>query len=153
MADAYTQLHIQIVIVVERRQNFILPEWEEELYKYITGLVQNRGHKMIAINGMPDHLHLFVGLNPKEALSLLIQELKKASNKWINNQKLLKYKFSWQKGYGAFSYSHSHVERVYNYVMNQKAHHKEKTFREEYLAFLKAFEIDYKDEYLFTFFD
>jgi len=111
----------------------------------------NMGHKSIAINGMPDHVHIFVGLNPAMAISDLIRELKKSTNSFINNKFIVKDKYDWQKGYGAFSYSQSHVSNVYNYIINQKKHHKTKSFKEEYIALLTKFNIPFKDEYLFDF--
>ena len=104
---------------------------------------------MIAINGMPNHIHIFIGMKPSCCLSDLVREIKKASTVFIKEKKLSKYKFTWQVGFGAFSYSHSHIDRVAKYVMNQKEHHRKKTFKEEYHEFLKEFEIEYKDEYLF----
>lgn len=142
MADSYTQIYIQLIFVVKYRQAHIRPEWEEELYKYITGIVQKRGHKMMAINGMPDHTHLLVGFKPAESLSHLVQETKKASTNFINDNQFCPQKFQWQAGYAAFSYSKSHVERVYWYIQNQKAHHRKRTFREEFSSFLKAYEIE-----------
>lgn len=153
MADAYTQLYVQLVFAVKSRASLIKSEWEDELYKYITGIVQNRRHKMLAINGMPDHIHIFVGLNPADSVSDLVREIKKSSNSFINEQKFTKVTFQWQAGYGAFSYSRSALDNVINYIKNQKEHHRKKTFREEYLAFLKLYAIDYKDEYLFEWLD
>lgn len=149
MADHFTQLHIQIIFAVKYRAALIQPDWEVELYKYITGIIQKRDHKMLAINGMPDHIHFFIGLNPKEAISNLVQETKKASDTFIKDNGFTKHNFQWQSGYGAFSYSHSAIDNVVKYILNQKEHHRKKSFKEEYLAFLKAFEIDYDDQYLF----
>ncbi len=149
MANHFTQLHVQIIFAVKYRAALINSKWETELYKYLTGIIQERGHKMLAINGMPDHIHIFIGLNPNESISNLVRETKKASTNFIKEKKFTKNKFQWQGGYGAFSYSHSAIDRVVKYVLNQKQHHKKKTFQSEYLAFLKAFEIEYKDEYLF----
>jgi REP element-mobilizing transposase RayT len=123
--------------------------WEERLYKYITGIVQNNGQKMLAINGMTDHIHFFIGMKPSCCLSDLVREVKKASNEMINENKLSKFKFNWQEGYGAFSYSHSQIDNVAKYVMNQKEQHKKISFKEEYIDFLKRFEIEYDEKYLF----
>jgi len=153
MANTYTQLYVQIVFAVQGRVSSIRPNWEDELYKYITGIVQNRKHKMLAINGMPDHIHIFLGLNPNESISELVREIKKASNSFINERTFSKYSFKWQSGYGAFSYKRSDLDTVVNYVMNQKEHHKKKTFKEEYLELLKEFDIVFKDEYLFEWCD
>lgn len=149
MPNTYTQLYIQIVFAVQGRVSLIRSNWEDELYKYITGIVQNRKHKMLAINGMPDHIHIFIGLNPDDSISNLVREVKKASNAFIKEREYSKYPFKWQSGFGAFSYNRSDINTVVNYVMNQKEHHRKKTFREEYLELLKEFEIEFKDEYLF----
>jgi len=149
MANTYTQLHIQFVFAVQNRASLIRPEWETELHKYITGIVQNKSHKMIAINGMPDHLHMFIGFEPVDHMSELIKVVKGESTKWIQDRGFTSGKFKWQEGYGAFSYSRSHVKRVYHYVKNQKEHHRKKTFREEYIELLEKFEVDYDERYLF----
>jgi len=149
MAGTFSQIYIQIVFAVEHRESLILPEWETELYKYITGIVQNKGQKMLAINGVPDHIHIFIGMKPSCCLADLVREIKKSSNDFIKEKKFSKFKFNWQEGYGAFSYSHSAVDNVVKYVMNQKEHHKKQTFKEEYMDFLNKFQIEYKDEYLF----
>lgn len=147
--STYTQLYTQVVFAVKGRESLIQPQWEEELYKYITGIVQNKQQKMLVINGMPDHIHLFMGVKPTCTLSDLVREIKKSSNEFINEKKFTKYKFSWQEGYGAFSYSHSQLTDVITYIMNQKQHHKRKTFKEEYLDFLNKFEVEYNEHYLF----
>lgn len=147
--STYTQLYIHVVFAVKGRESLVLPEWEEQLYKYITGIVQNKQQKMLAINGMPDHIHFFIGMKPSCSLSDLVREIKKASNEFINEKKFTNYKFSWQEGFGAFSYSHSQLTDVIQYIMNQKAHHKKKTFKEEYLDFLNKFEVEYNEQYLF----
>lgn len=149
MPSTFSQIYIQIVFAVQNRDALIDSIWEERLYQYITGIVQNKGQKLIAINGMPDHLHVFIGMKPSCCLSDLIREIKKASNEFINENKLSRFKFNWQEGYGAFSYSHSQIDNVYKYVMNQKEHHKKTTFKEEYIDFLKKFEIQYDEKYLF----
>jgi len=149
MANTYSQIYIQIVFAVKNRNALIKTSWEEKLYQYITGIVKNKDQKLIAINGVADHIHLFIGLKPNCCLSNLVREIKKASTVFINDNKLSKYKFSWQAGFGAFSYSKSHIDAVYNYIMNQKVHHKKKSFKEEYLAFLKKYDIPYEEKYLF----
>ena len=149
MANTYTQIHIQAVFAVENRNCIIKDSWEESLYKYITGIVQNHNHKLLAINGMPDHLHIFFGFRPVQALSDLMQIVKKDSSKWINRNKLSRGHFSWQDGFGAFSYSKSHVPSVIRYVMNQKEHHRKKTFTEEYVEMLEKFGVDYDNKYIF----
>ena len=120
IANTYTQLHIQFVFAVQNRISLIQSSWQEELFKYITGIVKNHKHKMIAINGMPDHIHLFVGLHPAQSISNLLQVVKGESSEWINNRGFVRGKFQWQERYGAFSYGHSQVNQVYQYIMNQK---------------------------------
>ena len=149
MADTYTQIYIQVVFAVKGRQALINHLWEEQLYKYITGTVQNKQQKMLAINGMPDHIHFLIGMKPSCCLSDLVREIKKSSNDFIKEQELTKFQFNWQEGYGAFSYSHSQLDDVIAYIMNQKAHHQKKTFKEEYLEMLTKFNIEFKNEYLF----
>lgn len=147
--STFSQIYIQVVFAVKNRDALIATSWEERLYQYITGIVQNKGQKMLAINGMPDHIHFFIGMKPSCCLSDLVREVKKASNEMINENKLSKFKFNWQEGYGAFSYSHSHIDNVAKYIMNQKEHHKKISFKEEYIDFLKKFEIEYDEKYLF----
>ena len=151
--STFSQIYIQVVFAVKYRDALIATSWEERLYQYITGIVQNKGQKMLAINGMPDHIHFFIGMKPSCCLSDLVREVKKASNEMINENKLSKFKFNWQEGYGAFSYSHSHIDNVAKYVMNQKEHHKKISFKEEYIDFLKKFEIEYDEKYLFDWMD
>ena len=149
MAGTFSQIYIQTVFAVEHRESLIMPEWETELYKYITGIVQNKGQKMMAINGISNHIHIFIGMKPSCRLSDLVREIKKSRNDFIKEKKFSKFKFNWQEGYGAFSYGHSAIDNVVKYVMNQKEHHKKQTFREEYMDFLNKFQIEYKQEYLF----
>ncbi len=149
MPGTFSQIYIQVVFAVKGRQNLIQPFWEENLYKYISGIVRKKEQKMLAINGMPDHIHFLIGMKPACCLSDLVREIKKSSNEFISERKFLRSKFQWQEGYGAFSYSHSNLDSVIKYVMNQKEHHKNKTFREEYMMLLNHFEIDFKEEYLF----
>jgi len=149
MANSYSQIYIQIVYAVKHRDAIIKAEWEERLYQYITGIVQNKGQKMLAIGGMPDHIHFLIGLKPDCCLSDLSREVKKASNEFINQNKLTPSKFYWQDGFGAFSYSRSQIDTVIRYILNQKEHHKKQTFKDEYLKFLKKYEIEYNEKYLF----
>lgn len=123
---------------------------KKKIYQYISGIIKANNHKLLAINGMPDHLHIFIGIRPTQSISDLLQDIKGSSSKWINEKKFLKVKFEWQEGYGAFSYSKSHVKNVINYIQNQENHHKKETFREEYLKFLKLFEIEYYEHYIFN---
>lgn len=149
MANTYTQIHIQFVFAVKYRDGLIHASFKEELYQYITGINKNHNHKLLAINGMPDHIHIFIGMRPTQSISDLLQDIKGSSSKWINEKKFLKVKFEWQEGYGAFSYAKSQVDSVINYIKNQEQHHTGKTFREEYLEFLKLYEIDYDERYIF----
>ena len=148
-SGTFSQIYIQLVFAVSGRQSLIEEAWEEELYKYITGIISNKGQKLLAINGMPDHIHILIGMKPSCQLSNLVMEIKKSSNKYINEKKFTKYTFSWQVGYGAFSYSHSNFGNVINYIKRQKEHHKRQTFLEEYQAFLQKFEIEFQSAYVF----
>jgi len=149
MAKTYTQIHIHTIFAVKKRACLIQKEWKDELYKYITGIIQAQDHKLLAINGMPDHLHIFFGMRPVQSLSHLIEDIKGSSSKWINERNFNKDKFEWQEGYGAFSYSKSQVSKVIFYVQNQEVHHHKITFSEEYKKFLKKFEVDYDERYVF----
>ena len=149
MANTYTQIHIQAVFAVQNRNCVIRKIWKEELYKYITGIIQNHSHKVLAINGMPDHLHILFGMRPTQSLSDLLQDIKGSSSKWINQKGFVEGKFTWQEGYGAFSYSKSNLKTVINYIENQEQHHKKRTFIEEYLDLLSEFEMEYDERYVF----
>ena len=152
MADVFSQIYIQTVFAVKNRQALILPEWEDELYKYTTGIVQQRGNKMLAIGGMPDHIHIFFGMKPAESISDLVREIKSSTNEIVYENRLSKYKFDWQAGYAAFSYSKSHRDAVCKYILNQKEHHRTKTFEEEFLKILADFEIEIGKKQMFDFF-
>lgn len=149
MAGTFSQLYIQIVFAVKGRENLIAKHWRDELHKYISGIITNKGQKSIIVNGVADHIHIFVGLKPAMAISDLVRDIKNNSSNFINDKKFVPGKFSWQEGYGAFSYSHSHIEQVYNYILKQEEHHRKKTFKEEYMEFLQKFEIEYDEKYLF----
>jgi REP element-mobilizing transposase RayT len=149
MANTYTQIHIHAVFSVQNRLCIIQDHWKDELYKYITGIIKNNGHKTIVINGVSDHIHILFGLRPAQSISDLLQDIKGSSSKWINEKKLVKGRFSWQEGYGAFSYKKSDLPSVINYINNQENHHKKMTFREEYIKLLQEFEIEYNDAYIF----
>ena len=149
MANTYTQLHIQFVFAVKYRAALIQKGWKEELHKYITGIFQANDHKMLQINSMPDHIHILIGMRPTQSVSALIQNVKAESTKWIKEKKFCSAAFAWQEGYGAFSYSKSHVPTVIRYIQNQDTHHRKITFLEEYEQFLKAFDINYEDRYIF----
>ena len=148
MSNTYTQIHIQCVFAVKYRDSVIDNSWKERLHKYIIAIINNNGHKLLSINSMPDHLHLFFGMRPNQSLSDLMRLVKGDSSEWINNQKLVKGKFRWQEGYGAFSYSKSHTDAVIKYIINQEEHHRKQTFLEEYTQLLKKFDVDYNEQYI-----
>jgi putative transposase len=149
MANTYTQIHIQAVFTVQHRECIIHNSWKEDLYKYISGIVQSNNHKLLSINGMPDHIHVLFGLGPSQSVSDLMQDIKGSSSKWINDKKLIQGKFSWQEGYGAFSYSKMEVPSIIQYIVNQTVHHRKKTFSEEYYDMLKEFAVDFDDRFVF----
>jgi REP element-mobilizing transposase RayT len=150
MANTYTQIHIQAVFVVKFRASVIQNEWKDELYKYITGIIQGHNHKVLIINGMPDHIHVLFGMRPTQSLSDLLQDVKGGSSKWINERNLTRSRFEWQPGYGAFSYSKADLQKVIDYIKNQEAHHSKKTFIEEYTELLEEFEIKFEERFLFS---
>lgn len=148
MANTFTQIYIHFVFAVQNRISLIQPEWKDELYKYITGIVQKNGHKLNAINGTANHMHIFIGYKPHQLIPDFMQDVKGSSSKWINEKKFVKGKFSWQEGYGAFSYSHSQIDQVVKYIVNQEKHHKKRTFTEEYVLLLKKFNIQFDEKYI-----
>ena len=148
MANTFTQIYIQFVFAVQNRVSLIQPEWKDELYKYVTGIVQKNKHKLIVINGVANHIHIFVGYKPHQLIPELMQDVKGSSSKWINEKRFVKGKFSWQESYGAFSYSHSQIDQVVKYINNQEQHHKRKTFREEYIELLEKFNIPFDERYI-----
>jgi REP element-mobilizing transposase RayT len=149
MANTYTQIHIHAIFAVKFRMALIKNEWKNDLYKYITAIAQNHGHKVLAINGMPDHIHILMGMRPTQSLSDLMQDIKSNSSKWINTQNFVKGKFEWQEGYGAFAYSKSQLPQVISYIENQESHHKQLSFVDEYKQVLETSGIDYEDRYIF----
>jgi REP element-mobilizing transposase RayT len=149
MANTYTQIFIHVVFAVKGRQNLIPMDRKDDLYKYITGIIKNKKHKLIIINGMSDHIHIFISLNPDESISTLIKEVKRMTSIHINQNNWVNGKFEWQRGFGAFSYSKSQLSNVCKYIENQEKHHKTKTFKEEYIEFLEKFEINYNPNYIF----
>lgn len=149
MPGTFTQIYIQIVFAVKFRHKLIHPVWQEELNKYIAGIIKAKGQKPIIVNGVSDHIHIFIGFRPSMLLSDLVRDIKNNSSKFINEQGWIPQKFRWQEGYGAFSYSQSHIKNVYNYILNQEEHHRKKAFHEEYLEFLKEYEIEYDEKYVF----
>ncbi len=149
MANTYTQIYIQIVFSVKHRQNLINSYWKDDLYKYICGIVNGKKQKVYAIGGTSDHIHILVSIKPDISISDLVRDIKANSSKWINENQLLKSKFLWQEGFGAFSYAQSQLNNVIGYINNQEIHHKKKTFKEEYIELMQKFQIEYDDQYLF----
>mgnify|MGYP006207305705 FL=1 len=149
MANTYTQIHIQFVFAVKFRDGLIHASFKEELFQYISGILNVHHHKLLAINSMPDHIHIFIGMRPTQSVSDLMQEIKANSSRWINERKFLKVKFEWQEGYGAFSYSKSQVHQVIDYIIHQERHHQKQSFKDEYVQFLHLFAIDYDERYVF----
>lgn len=149
MANTFTQIHIHFIFAVKFRQGLVQPLWRERLYQYITAIVNNNGHKMLIINGMPDHVHFVLGLRPDQSISDFIKDVKSNSSKWINEKKFTREKFAWQEGYGAFTYSKSQLPALIKYVENQEEHHRKKTFQEEYLKILEERKVEYNPKYLF----
>jgi len=149
MANTFTQIHIQTVFAVQNRMSLINKDWQDRLYKFIIAIIQNHKHKVLAIGGMPDHVHILFGFRPTQALSALMQEVKRDSALWINNNRLTRGKFSWQEGYAAFSYSKSQVSDVAEYIENQGIHHATQSFTGEYRKFLDKFDVEYDNRYIF----
>ena len=149
MAGTFSQIYIQTVFAVNGRSNLLLKPWRDEVFKYMSGIIKGKNQKPIIVNGIENHVHLFIGLKPSMALSDLIRDVKNNTSNFINEKRLVHGKFSWQEGNGSFSYSHSQIEQVYQYILNQEEHHHTKTFREEYLEFLRKYEIEYDEKYLF----
>jgi REP element-mobilizing transposase RayT len=149
MANTFTQIYIHFVFSVKGRQNLIQKSWKDELHKYICGIVDGKDQKVYAIGGMADHIHLLVSIKPTIAISDLVRYIKANSSKWINEKKFVIDKFQWQEGFGAFSYAQSQLDNVIAYINNQEQHHKEKTFKDEYIELLQKFNIGYDEKYLF----
>jgi REP element-mobilizing transposase RayT len=152
MANTYTQIYFHLVFSPKHREALIQPRWKDELEKYITGIIQNHRHKLLAICAMPDHIHIFIGYNVNHLIPDLVEEIKTSSNAWIKERDLSEKKFDWQRGYGAFSHSHAQIDIVVKYINNQKEHHRKRPFNDEYLEILKKNNVKFKDEYLFDFF-
>lgn len=149
MANTYTQIHLHFVFAPKYRASLINGSWENDLYKYITGIVQANKHKLVVINGMPDHIHMLVGFRPTQSIADFMQDVKAGSSKWVNENQYCKERFEWQSGYGAFSYSKSQLPTVIRYIENQKEHHRRKPFLDEYKLFLEKFEVEYNERYVF----
>jgi len=149
MANTYTQLHIQLVFAVKYRAALIEKRWKERLHQYTTAIFQHNNHKMLQVNSQPDHIHLLIGLRPDQSISSLVQNVKSESTKWIKDNNLCQSPFAWQEGFGAFSYSKSHLPDVIRYIQNQEVHHQKETFLDEYRKMLNAFEIEWDERYIF----
>ena len=149
MANTYTQMYVQLVFAVKGRKSLIEKQHRERIHQYITGIVQERGQKMLAVFCMPDHAHIFIGFKPTLIISDLVRDIKTNSTIFIKENALCRYKFEWQEGFGAFTYAHSQIDTVCKYILNQEIHHKDRSFKEEYLDFLKKFEIPFEEKYLF----
>jgi len=146
-------MYVHLIFAPKNREALIEKKWNKRLEKYITGIVQNHKHKLLAIWAMPDHIHIFIGYNVNHLIPDLVEDIKTSSNSWIKQNGLSKFKFEWQKGYGAFSHSRSQIDTVVKYILNQEKHHKKRPFKEEYLEILRKNKIEFKDEYIFDFFD
>jgi putative transposase len=149
MANTYSQIYLHFVFAVQNRISLISPKWQIDLYKYMSGIISNQGNKIYAINGTPDHVHALVSMSPKQAPSDLMHDVKRSSSLWINENRLIMGKFAWQEGFGVFSYGHSQIPDIANYIEQQKKHHEKRTFIEEYIQFLKLFEIEYDERYVY----
>jgi putative transposase len=149
MANTYTQIHIQVVFSVRDRDCIIKRFWKNELYQYITGIIQNHDHKVLAINGMPDHIHILFGMRPTQSLSDLMQDVKGDSSKWINKRGFVPGRFSWQEGFGGFSYGKSQIDNIIDYIKQQEIHHRRKSFIKEYIEFLEKSEVSYNEHFIF----
>jgi putative transposase len=153
MASTFSQIYIQTVFAVSGRLSLITRDYKEELYKYVTGIVRNKGQKLLQINGASDHVHILIGLRPTMAIADLVRDIKSDSSDWINRKRLARGKFAWPEGYGAFSYGHSQLDAIIRYIQNQEKHHARRSFKDEYLSLLKKFEVEFKEEYVFKFID
>jgi len=149
MPNTYTQIYIHYVFAVQNRKNLIQPKWKDDLQKYMTGIIEQQGHKLLQIGGMPDHIHALVSMNPKQSPSDLMFHVKRSSSLWINEKRFVMGKFSWQEGFGAFSYGKSQIPNVAKYIQNQETNHKKRSFMEEYLEILKKFDVEYDERYVF----
>lgn len=151
MANTFSQIYIQTVFAVSGGMSLITPTFKEDLYKYIAGIVRNQGQKLISINGMPDHVHILIGLKPSMALADLVRDIKADSTTYINKNRWVRGKFTWQEGYGAFSYGHSQLDTIISYIQNQEKHHSQRSFKNEYMGLLRKFDIAFEDKYVFDF--
>ncbi len=149
MAGTYSQIYIQVVFAVKGRRNLLMDSWRQDVFKYMSGIIEAKKQKPIIINGVKDHVHLFIGIVPSGSLSDIVRDVKNNSTNFINSQNYLPERFSWQEGFGAFSYGRSQIDRVYQYILNQEKHHRNQSFKIEYLNLLRKFGVDYNEKYLF----
>ncbi len=148
MGGTYSQLYIHVVFSVKGRQALLSPDWRKELFSYISGIISAKGHKSIIVNGVADHVHILLGMKPSIALSDIVRDIKNNSSKFITEKKWIRNRFEWQTGYGAFSYSHSQLSKIYRYIQNQERHHQKRNFKEEYIDLLQHFDIAYDERYI-----
>ncbi len=149
----FTQMYVHLVFAVQNRENILSKNIRSGIFEYISGIVKDLKHKSIIVNGVQDHIHILLGLNPTKSISDTVHDIKRGSSLFINSKRLVPGRFAWQEGYGAFTYSRSQIEGVYNYILNQESHHRKRSFREEYLSILNKFEIDYNPLFLFEFYE
>jgi len=153
MANTYRKVNLQIVFAVKNRKAMLHKSWRPQLFQYIAGTINQRRHYSLAVNGVEDHIHIFLDYNCNELIKDLVRELKKSSNAYIKDNKLCPYKFEWQSGYGVFSHGFREKDKMINYIKNQEIHHRQRTFQEEYLSLLKSYEVEFQNEYVFNFLD
>jgi REP element-mobilizing transposase RayT len=153
MANTYSQINIHTLFAVQGKENYLLPAFRSDLFKFISGILDNLGQFSLAVNGAKDHVHIFFELNPSDSIADIVKQVKVNSSRWINDNHLTSDKFLWQDGYGVFSYGRSQRSQVIQYFIYQEEYHRRKTFREEYLDFLEKFEIEFEREYLFEFYE
>jgi len=148
MGGTYSQLYIHVVFSVKGRQALLSPDWRKELFSYISGIISAKGHQSIIVNGVADHVHILLGMKPSIALSDIVRDIKNNSSKFITEKKWTRNRFEWQTGYGAFSYSHSQLSKIYRYIQDQERHHQKRSFKEEYIDLLQHFDIAYDERYI-----
>jgi len=150
---SYTQMYVQLVFAVKYREALLTKDIRPIVFQYISGIITQMNHKSIIVNGVSDHIHIFIGLNPSKSISDTVHDIKRSSSLFINQEKLCKKRYAWQEGFGGFTYSRSHINNVYHYILRQEQHHVKTRFKDEYMEFLRKFEVDYDDRFLFKFFD
>jgi REP element-mobilizing transposase RayT len=149
----FRQMYVQLVFAVRYRENLLNPSIRPRIFEYISGIATNLKHKSIIVNGFSDHIHIFLGMHPSVSISDTVHDIKRVSSVFINDNRLVPGHFSWQEGYGAFTYHHSQIDAIYNYILSQEKHHSLKTFKNEYISMLETNDIEYDPEYLFEFYE